>query len=102
MSRSFRACAAAFAAMIVVGVGSTRSAFAVATSDYAKKMTLTVNASRFAQSDGSISGLPVPVRLSTAISGFAYDDIVQSGTNKDLYFVDGENNALPYEIEKWN
>lgn len=102
MSRSFRACAAAFAAMIVVGVGSTRSAFAVATSDYAKKMTLTVNASRFAQSDGSIPGLPVPVRLSTAISGFAYDDVVQSGTNKDLYFVDGENNALPYEIEKWN
>ena len=102
MSRSFHACAAAFAAMIVVGVGSTRSAFAVATSDYAKKMTLTVNASRFAQSDGSISGLPVPVRLSTAISGFSYGDITQTGSSKDLYFVDGENNVLPYEIEKWN
>ena len=102
MSRSWRAYAAAFAAMIVVGVGSTRSAFAVATSDYAKKMTLSVNASRFAQSDGSISGLPVPVRLSTAISGFAYGDITQTGSSKDLYFVDGENNALPYEIEKWN
>ena len=102
MNRSFRACAAAFAAMIVVGVGSTRSAFAEATSDYAKKLTMTVNSSRFAQSDGSISGLPVPVRLSTAISGFSYGDITQTGSSKDLYFVDGENNVLPYEIEKWN
>lgn len=73
-----------------------------ATADYAKKLTMTVNSSRFAQSDGSISGLPVPVRLSTAISGFSYDDVVQTGSSKDLYFVDSENNALPYEIEKWN
>ena len=73
-----------------------------ATADYAKKLTMTVNSSRFAQSDGSISGLPVPVRLSTAISGFSYGDITQTGSSKDLYFVDGENNALPYEIEKWN
>lgn len=72
------------------------------TADYAKKLTMTVNSSRFAQSDGSISGLPVPVRLSTAISGFSYDDITQTGSSKDLYFVDGENNVLPYEIEKWN
>lgn len=73
-----------------------------ATADYAKKLTMTVNSSRFAQSDGSISGLPVPVRLSTAISGFSYGDITQTGSSKDLYFVDGENNVLPYEIEKWN
>ena len=72
------------------------------TADYAKKLTMTVNSSRFAQSDGSISGLPVPVRLSTAISGFSYGDITQTGSSKDLYFVDGENNVLPYEIEKWN
>ncbi|MBQ6137336.1 MAG: DUF2341 domain-containing protein [Kiritimatiellae bacterium] len=72
------------------------------TSDYSKKLTMTVNSSRFAQSDGSVAALPVPVRLSTAISGFSYDDVVQTGSSKDLYFVDSENNVLPYEIEKWN
>ena len=88
--------AAAFLAALVFT--SARAA----TADYAKKLTMTVNSSRFAQSDGSISGLPVPVRLSTAISGFSYGDITQTGSSKDLYFVDGENNVLPYEIEKWN
>ena len=71
-------------------------------SDYSKKLTMTVNPSRFATADGSVSGLPVPVRLSTAITGFDYTDIAQSGTDKDLCFVDGENNPLPYEIEKWD
>ena len=71
-------------------------------SDYSKKLTMTVNSSRFATEDGSVSGLPVPVRLSTAITGFYYTDIAQSGTDKDLFFVDSENNQLPYEIEKWD
>lgn len=71
-------------------------------SDYSKKLTMTVNPSRFATADGSVSGLPVPVRLSTAITGFDYTDIAQSGTDKDLFFADSENNQLPYEIEKWD
>ena len=71
-------------------------------SDYSKRLTMTVNPSRFATADGSVSGLPVPVRLSTAITGFSYADVTQTGSAKDLFFVDGENNPLPYEIEKWD
>ena len=96
--KSFRFICAAAAFLAALVFTSARAA----TADYAKKLTMTVNSSRFAQSDGSISGLPVPVRLSTASSGFSYGDITQTGSSKDLYFVDGENNALPYEIEKWN
>lgn len=83
-------------------LASALTAFAVQPSDYAKKLTLTVNPAHYASELAAVSGLPVPVRLSDSISNFNYSDVTQTGADKDLYFVDGENNPLPYEIEKWD
>ena len=88
-----------FAAIAIV---PALTAFAVQPSDYAKKLTLTVNPAHYASGLASVSNLPVPVRLSESISGFGYSDVLESGSAKDLYFVDGDNNQLPYEIEKWD
>ena len=78
------------------------AAFAVQPSDYAKKLTMTVNPERYGSGLAAVSGLPVPVRLSASITGFSYSDITQSGSDKDLLFVDGLGTQLPYEIEKWD
>ena len=78
------------------------AAFAVQPSDYAKKLTLTVNPAHYASGLAAVSNLPVPVRLSESISNFYYTDVTQTGSDKDLLFVDGEGTQLPYEIEKWD
>ena len=78
------------------------AAFAVQPSDYSKKLTLTVNPAHYASGLAAVSNLPVPVRLSESISNFYYTDVTQTGSDKDLLFVDGEGTQLPYEIEKWN
>lgn len=78
------------------------AAFAVQPSDYAKKLTLTVNPAHYASGLAAVSNLPVPVRLSESISNFYYSDVTQTGSSKDLLFVDGEGTQLPYEIEKWD
>ena len=78
------------------------AAFAVQPSDYAKKLTMTVNPERYGSGLAAVSGLPVPVRLSASITGFSYSDVTQSGSDKDLLFVDGLGTQLPYEIEKWD
>ena len=88
-----------FAAIAIV---PALTAFAVQPSDYAKKLTMTVNPDRYGSGLSAVSGLPVPVRLSASITGFSYSDVTQSGSDKDLLFVDGEGMQLPYEIEKWD
>ena len=88
-----------FAAIAIV---PALTAFAVQPSDYAKKLTMTVNPDRYGSGLSAVSGLPVPVRLSASITGFSYSDITQSGSDKDLLFVDGLGTQLPYEIEKWD
>ncbi len=61
----------------------------------------------FAVADGkipagtTISGLPVLVRLSTAIAGFDYGDFALPGGG-DLLFTDTAGNILPYEIDTWD
>ncbi len=44
---------------------------------------------------------PVLVRLSSAITGFSYDQFKQDDL-ADLLFVDAEGNELAYEIDTWN
>ena len=80
-----------FAAIALVPV---LTAFAVQPSDYAKKLTMTVNPERYGSGLAAVSGLPVPVRLSASITGFSYSDVTQSGSDKDLLFVDGPKHQL--------
>ena len=64
--------------LVVASIALVASITALAdVSDYSKRLAMTVNPSRFATADGSVSGLPVPVRLSTAITGFDYTDIAR-------------------------
>ncbi len=61
----------------------------------------------FAVADGKIpagttvSGLPVLVRLSTAIAGFDYGDFALPNGG-DLLFTDAAGNTLPHEIDTWD
>jgi hypothetical protein len=87
---------------MAVTIVSAMTALAVQPSDYAKKLTMTVNPERYGSGLASVAGLPVPVRLSASITGFSYSDVTQSGSDKDLLFVDGQGTQLPYEIEKWD
>jgi len=67
--------------------GYARS-FAISTDGYAGSETLT--------------GVPVLVRLSTAIDGFDYRDFASPSNGADLAFFDANEQALPYEIDEWH
>lgn len=72
-----------------------------ATSDYAKKLTMTVNPASVGFATSDAENVPVAVRLSESIAGFLYSDfLVENGG--DLLFTDEGGNVLPHEIEKWN
>ena len=77
------------------------AAFAVQPSDYAKKLTMTVNPSTIGYSGSDVADVPVAVRLSAAIQGFSYADFLEDD-GADLLFVDENGNVLAHEIEVWD
>jgi len=50
----------------------------------------------------TLTGVPVLVRLSTAIDGFDYRDFASPSNGADLAFFDANEQALPYEIDEWH
>ena len=98
MKRSLRLsfCFSATAAVSLLALGAS-----AAPSDYAKKLTLTVNPSRVGANTASVADVPVPVRLSTSIDGFSYSDFLVANGG-DLLFTDDVGNVLSHEIEFWD
>ena len=72
-----------------------------ATSDYAKRLTITVNPSAVGYSAEDVTNVPAAVRLSESIAGFSYSDFGEADGG-DLLFTDESGNTLPHEIEKWD
>ena len=68
--------------------------------NYARFVQLTIGSSSIAEGT-FISGVPVLVRLSTAIAGFDYGDFELSNGG-DLVFADAAGNVLAHEIDTWN
>ena len=66
--------------------------------DYAKTMTISFPGYAGAS---ALSGFPVLVKLSTAITGFSYADFERAGGD-DLRFTDSNGNLIPHEIDTWN
>lgn len=68
--------------------------------NYTRFVQLTIGSSAIADST-FLSGVPVLVRLSTAISGFDYNDFRLS-RGGDLVFADADGNVLAHEIDVWD
>ena len=66
--------------------------------DYAKTMTISFPGYAGVS---ALSGFPVLVKLSTAITGFSYADFERTGGD-DLRFTDSSGNLIPHEIDTWN
>jgi hypothetical protein len=49
----------------------------------------------------TVSNFPILVKLSTAVSGFAYSQFMSPVAN-DLRFTDADGNVLNHEIDQWN
>lgn len=49
----------------------------------------------------TLTNVPVLVRLSTAISGFDYNDFASPSNGADLAFFDANERRLAYEIDEW-
>ncbi|MBR3223363.1 MAG: DUF2341 domain-containing protein [Kiritimatiellae bacterium] len=84
---------------LTYSVGANDASYATVTlANFTKKFT--VAASGY---DGSetFADFPMLVRLSTAISGFSYDDFVQSDY-ADLAFFDVSGNPLAFDVDTWN
>ena len=64
--------------------------------DFAKRIKFSITNAV----EGTLAGFPVPVKLSTAISGFDSADVADDFSN--AVFVDEEGAPLPYEVETWN
>ncbi|MBQ6137523.1 MAG: DUF2341 domain-containing protein, partial [Kiritimatiellae bacterium] len=66
---------------------------------FSKKLQVT-----FAGYDGTeaLTNFPVLAKLSSAISGFSYDDFQQKSTGGDLRFADSTGRQIPHEIDTWN
>ena len=80
--------------------GAVSSNGVVNPSDYTRFVQLTIGSSAIADST-FLSGVPVLVRLSTAISGFDYNDFGLS-RGGDLVFADADGNVLAHEIDVWD
>ena len=90
-----------FLAVAVLAAGMP-SLHADEPSGFAKKVELTLsNAAKTAIGEGSFANVPVLVKLSTAISGFAYSDF-QRSRGSDMIFVDEQGNVIPHEIDTWD
>ena len=79
---------------VAVGVSATGSALV----GYARQMALTVDGYTGAE---TLANMPVLVRLSTAISGFDYNDFASPSNGADLAFFDANERRLAYEIDEW-
>ena len=80
---------------VAVSVSATGSALV----GYARQMALTVDGYTGAE---TLANVPVLVRLSTAISGFDYNDFASPGNGADLAFFDAHERRLAYEIDEWH
>ena len=84
-----------------VAVFVSSALFAVAPTDFMKKIPIAVNAE--AVGDKSATDLPVLVRLSESIDGFKYSDLASDGSNLAFGVDDGtEITVYPHEIDTWN
>lgn len=72
--------------------------------DFKKKIDFVLSAeAQTALGEGAVDGVPVAIRVSTAIRGFDYADMNASGT--DVIFGAVDESAItryPYELEKWD
>ena len=80
---------------VAVSVSATGSALV----GYARQMALTVDGYTGAK---TLTDVPVLVRLSTAISGFDYNDFASPSNGADLAFFDANERRLAYEIDEWH
>ena len=82
----------------------TLNASATAPAEFMKKVPISLSASaQTALGSETLTGFPVLVRLSTAISGFSYEDISSDGS--DIAFGTDDGNTItpyPFEIDTWN
>ena len=80
------------------------TASATAPTDFLKKVPISLSASmQTALGQETLSGFPVLVRLSTAISGFSYADI--AADHSDIAFGTDDGSVItpyPFEIEVWD
>ena len=79
---------------VAVSVSATGSTLV----GYARQMALTVDGHTGAE---TLTNVPVLVRLSTAISGFDYNDFASQSSGADLAFFDANGRRLAYEIDEW-
>ena len=85
---------------------SLSSCFAsvVAPTEFMKKVPISLSASaQTALGEESLSGFPVLVRLSTAISGFSYNDI--AADHSDIAFGTDDGATItpyPFEVVAWD
>ena len=80
------------------------SASAAAPAQFLKKVPISLSAdAQTAIGQETLSGFPVLVRLSTAISGFSYDDITADHSDMAFGTDDGSVITLyPFEVDTWN
>ena len=84
---------------LTYSVGANDAGYAaVALENFTKKFTVTVSGYNGSE---TFADFPMLVRLSTAISGFSYDDFVQSDYS-DLAFFDASGNPLAFDVDTWN
>ncbi len=67
-------------------------------SAFAKSITFTIGESAPSVDTNQV----VLVRLSSAISGFAYEDFTDQVTGSDMLFTDADGYPLEHEIDTWN
>ena len=84
----------AIVAVAAIAFGS----LGVTKDDYGKYFSVTVGASI---GEKTATDVVLPIRLTAAISGLDLADFEQTD-GSDMIILDGQANALPYEIEEWN
>ena len=93
-----------FSCVAAISVAAGSSCFALAPTDFAKKVPISVSESgQTALGEKTAANVPVLVRLSKAIDGFKYSDLAADGS--DLAFGVADETGLtvyPHEIETWD
>lgn len=93
-----------FSCVAAISVAAGSSCFALAPTDFAKKVPISVSESgQTALGEKTAANVPVLVRLSEAIDGFKYSDLAADGS--DLAFGVADETAFtvyPHEIETWD